>query len=260
MATMDTHGILVKFDVDPLSNLVGQVAVVTGGSRGIGAHVSAVLVSRGINVVICGRSMESLEQARDRVIHESTNAVTVGRIETIQADVRNAEQAQLVIDHATTSFGGLDILVNNAGVIRFQDLATQSVEEWCEIMETNLNGVFFCCRAAIPALRRRGGGWIINVSSLAGSHPFSGGGAYCASKAGVDALSEALMQELRHEKIRVSCVAPGSVDTRTMDTLSREAGWKLTAADVAQVIVDLLQHDSRSLPSRIEVRPARPQP
>ena len=246
--------------MDTPSNLTGQVAVVTGGSRGIGAQVSAALGSRGINVVICGRSMEALEQARDRVMHQPTNTITAGRIEIIQADVRNAEQAELVIDHATASFGGLDILINNAGVIRLQNLATQSIENWCEVMETNLNGVFFCCRAAIPVLRRRGGGWIINVSSLAGSHPFSGGGAYCASKAGGDALSGALMQELRHENIRVSCVAPGSVETRTVDTLNRDTGWKLTSADVAQVIVDLLQHDLRSLPSRIEVRPARPRP
>ena len=125
-------------------------------------------------------------------------------------------------------------------------------------METNLGGVFHCCRAAVPVLRRRGGGWIVNISSLAGSHPFAGAAAYCASKAGVNALSEALMQEVRHEGIRVCCVAPGSVDTRFAGDPPADTSWKLTDGDVARVVVDLLQHDPRSLPSRVEIRPARP--
>ena len=236
----------------------GRVAVVTGGSRGIGAAVTSAFVTRGADVVICGRFQDSLRDARTRVLGDAGGTTSAGRVETIRADLRDPSEAQQVIAHAERCFGGLDILVNNAGVGRFGHLADQPAEDWLEVVETNLNGVFYCCKAAIPLLRRRGGGWIINVSSLAGSHPFAGGTAYCASKAGVDAVSHALMQEVRHENIRVSCVAPGSVDTGFADTPARDPSWKLTADDVAQAIIDLLLHDPRSLPSRVELRPARP--
>lgn len=242
-------------DTSPL--LAGRVAVVTGGSRGIGAAVAAALLSQGSDVVICGRSAAALARAREQAA--MPGAEGAGRIEAIEADVGDAGQAQRVIDRAVERFGGLDILVNNAGVGRFgEDLAEQSVEDWRTVIDTNLNGVFHCCRAAVPALRCRGGGWIINVSSLAGSHPFAGAAAYCASKAAVNALSAALMQEVRHEAIRVSCVAPGSVDTRFTSPPGSDASWKLTAGDVARTVLDLLRHEPRSLPSYLEIRPARP--
>ena len=240
------------------SALAGRAAVVTGGSRGIGAAIAGALVARGADVLVCGRSAEALARSRDAAGPGAGDGAPAGRLETLQADVRDAAQARGLIDRAAALFGGLDILVNNAGVSRFGELAAQSDDDWREIVETNLGGVFHCCRAAIPALRRRGGGWIVNVSSLAGSHPFAGAAAYCASKAGVNALSEALMQEVRQEGIRVCCVAPGSVDTRFAGDPPADTSWKLTAGDVARVVVDLLQHDPRSLPSRVEIRPARP--
>ncbi|HEY8536195.1 MAG TPA: SDR family NAD(P)-dependent oxidoreductase, partial [Vicinamibacterales bacterium] len=152
-----------------------------------------------------------------------------------------------------------DILVNNAGVGQFVPVAEMSTELWHRIIDTNLTGVFYCCRAAIPHLRRRGGGWIINVSSLASKNYSAGGGAYCASKAGLNALTESLMQEVRHDGIRVSAVLPGSVRTAFSpggDAAGTE--WKLAPEDVAQVIVDLIAHPARSLPSHVEIRPARP--
>jgi short-subunit dehydrogenase len=119
--------------------------------------------------------------------------------------------------------------------------------------------VFHCCKAAIPHLRARGGGWIVNISSLSSTGPFPGGAAYVASKAGVNAFSEALMQELREDNIRVTTILPGSVATGFS---GREAGsgadWKLLPEDVAQAVVDILRHPPRSLPSRIEIRPSRP--
>ena len=240
--------------------LAGKIAVVTGASRGIGLAVAETLRRQGVDIVVCGRSEVALSKARAHLTSQPTDpGTTPGRVESVQANLRVSSESQRVVEHAIDCFGGVDILINNAGVGRFQALAEQSVDDWLDVIETNLNGVFYCCRAAIPVLRRRGGGWIINISSLAGSHPFAGGSAYCASKAGLNALSEALMQEVRFDKIRVSCVAPGSVDTGFDGTTKPDAGqWKLAPEDVAQVVLDLLRHDPRSLPSRVEIRPSRP--
>jgi NAD(P)-dependent dehydrogenase (short-subunit alcohol dehydrogenase family) len=132
-------------------------------------------------------------------------------------------------------------------------------EQWSEIIETNLTGVFNATRAAIPHLRRRGGGFIINISSLAGTNPFPRAAAYCASKAGLNAFSEALMQELRYDDIRVSTVAPGSVATGfSSGDASKGADWKVAPEEVAGVVLNLLRHPLRSLPSRVELRPAKP--
>ena len=240
------------------SSLAGRFAVVTGASRGIGLAVAEALVARGAGVVACGRSAEALAAAGERLA-ECAASGAGGRVETFRGDLRDAAHAEGAVAAATDRFGGLDILVNNAGVGHFQDFADQPVDDWREILETNLHGVLFCCRAAIPHLRRRGGGWIVNVSSLAGSHPFAGAAAYCASKAGLDAFTTALMQELRNDGIRVATVAPGSVGTDFGGSgRHAAASWKLTPADVARVVVDLLEHAPRSLPSRVELRPSRP--
>ena len=138
-------------------------------------------------------------------------------------------------------------------------MASMQPADWHRVLDTNLTGVFHCCHAAIPHMKRRGGGWIINVSSLAAENPFVGGAAYCASKAGLNAFSAALMQEVRNDGIRVSVVMPGSVRTAFSgggDGAGTE--WKLAPEDVSQVIVDLIAHPARSLPSRVEIRPSRP--
>ena len=233
--------------------------MVTGGSRGIGRAVAESLLQYGADVLISGRSAEALAGAAS-VLPEVTGAAGPGRLETVAADVRRPADAQRVIKTAVDRFGGVDILINNAGVGLFEAVAEQSVDDWAQVIETNLSGVFYCCRAAIPVLRQRGGGWIINIGSLAGSYPFANGAAYCASKAGLDAFSAALMQEVRFDGIRVSVVAPGSVGTAFAGSDDRHAAapWKLTAPDVAQVVVDLLRHESRSLPSRVEIRPSQP--
>jgi NAD(P)-dependent dehydrogenase (short-subunit alcohol dehydrogenase family) len=233
------------------------VALVTGASRGIGYAVAAALTARGARVAITGRDERRLKEARDRLA-PSERPTGPPRVLAIRGDVREAGDAQSFADQTVAAFGGLDILVNNAGVGRFGEVADMPLEEWREVVETNLSGVFYCTRAAIPHLRRRGG-WIINISSLAGINPFAGGAAYCASKAGLDAFTEALMQEVRHDGIRVATVAPGSVATPFAGRTGEEgADWKLSADDVARVIVDLVVHPPRSLPSRVELRPARP--
>jgi 3-oxoacyl-[acyl-carrier protein] reductase len=232
------------------ASLDATVAVVTGGSRGIGLAIASALVSKGARVVITGRDQTHLDAA----------VATLGKsAHGVRADVSKPVEAARAVEAAVEQFGGLDALVNNAGVGMFSNVADMSVEKWQQTLDTNLSGVFYCCHAAIPRLKTRGGGWIINISSLAGANPFIGGAAYCASKAGLNAFSEALMQEVRYDNIRVSYIMPGSVATGFSGRGdSGAADWKIAPEDVADLVIDLLTFPSRSLPSRIELRPSRP--
>ena len=174
-------------------------------------------------------------------------------------DVRKLKQVSALIDHTVKQLGGLDILVNNAGVGLFETVEQTSPEDFRAVLETNLFGVFYCCHEAIPEMKKRGGGYIINISSLAGANPHPRMAAYNASKFGLNGFSEALMQEVRHDNIKISYIMPGSVNTEFGgDSPSDEKSWQLTPRDIARVVVDLLQHDDRSLPSRVEIRPSKP--
>ena len=229
-----------------------MVAIVTGGSKGIGLAIARALLERGFKVTIGARKDDELQRA----------ARTLGAgdsVHTVQSDVREPGDAQRLVEETTKRFGGVDVLVNNAGVGLFASVADMSIDQWRQVMQTNLDGVFFCTRAVLPEMRRRGGGFILNISSLAGKNAFVGGAAYCASKAALNQFSEALMQEVRHDNIRVSYVMPGSVATGFGGHQVSEAeAWKLAPEDVARVVVDLIAHDARSLPSRVELRPSRP--
>ena len=235
-------------------SIAGKVAIVTGGSRGIGRAIAAALLSRGTHVVIAGMDEASLEATAAEL---QAAAPTSSRVVPYRTDVRRADAVQALMDKAAERLGGVDILVNNAGIRGFAPVADMSPDDWEAVVATNLTGVFQCCRAVLPHLRRRGGGWIINISSLSSQSPFAGGAAYCASKAGLNAFSDALMQEVRHEGIRVSTVLPGSVNTR-FGGHDGKAEWKLAPEDVAAAVVDLLAHPARSLPSRVELRPSCP--
>jgi 3-oxoacyl-[acyl-carrier protein] reductase len=240
-------------------DLTGKVALVTGGSRGIGLAIAKMLVDAHASVVITGRNGDQLKASRRQL--SQGDASRAERVHAVTADVQDATAAKAAVDDAATRFGGLDILVNNAGVGIFRNVAEMDVPAWHDVIDTNVSGVFYCCHAAISHMKRRGGGWIINISSLAGKNPFSGGAAYCASKAAVNAFSEALMQEVRHDNIRVSYVMPGSVATGFSGGESPSgpaADWKLSPEDVAEVVLDLIRHPARSLPSRVELRPSRP--
>ena len=237
------------------ASLTGKVAIVTGGSRGIGLAVAAALLQKGIHVAISGVNKDHLQKAEADLCKL---AVSGARVMSVAADVRDHLAVQSLVDETARRHGGFDILVNNAGVGWFGSVESQGHDEWRRVMDTNVTGLFNCCRAAIPYLRRRGGGHVINISSLAGSNPFAGGASYCASKAAVDAFSEALMQEVRHDGIRVSYIKPGSVNTEFMGHADPQNDWKLRPEDVAQVVVDLVSHDPRSLPSRVEIRPSKP--
>lgn len=238
------------------TELKGKVAVVTGGSRGIGYSVAQALLAGGASVFICGRDVQMLKTAMENL----AGAGLKDRIAGIAADVRRYEDCSAVIQGAASRFGGLDILVNNAGIGIFKPVDQLSPEEWDSTLQTNLSGVFYCCREAIPLMRQRGGGYIFNISSLAGINPFAGGSAYNASKFGLNGFSEAIMQDVRHDGIRVSYIMPGSVATDfagAPGSRQREA-WKLTGEDIAKAVVDLYAYPASSLASRIELRPSQP--
>ena len=173
--------------------------------------------------------------------------------------VRDYAQVKALFDFTVTQLGGVDVLVNNAGIGAFETVEETTPEEFRAVLETNLFGVFYCCHEAIPQMKHRGGGYIINISSLAGANPHPRMAAYNASKFGLNGFSEALMQEVRHDNIKVSYIMPGSVNTEFGgDSPSSEKSWQLQPADIAHVVLSLLQQDDRALPSRIEIRPSKP--
>jgi NAD(P)-dependent dehydrogenase (short-subunit alcohol dehydrogenase family) len=235
-------------------SLQGKVAFVTGGSRGIGLAIARALVAQGVQVAVTGRDESHLSAARPAI-----EAAGPARVETLKADVRDYGAVERAVAAAVARFGGLDFVINNAGIGIFADVAEMTPTQWAEVIDTNLTGVFHVCHAAIPHLRKRGGGFIVNISSLAGKNAFTSAAAYCASKAGLNAFSEALMQEVRYDNIRVSYVMPGSVATGfSGGDESRGADWKISGDDVAGVVVDLLSSHPRSLVSRVELRPSKP--
>ena len=237
-----------------MTALTGKVAVITGGSRGIGLAIARALREQGAHVAVTGTKDATVASARE-VLQRSAGSTSVFGV---RADVRTYPEVEDALDAIASALGGIDILVNNAGVGVFKPVADMSVDEWHTVLDTNLSGVFYCCHAALPHLRRRGGGWIINISSLASKNPFVNAAAYSASKAALNAFSEALMQEVRYEGIRVSYVLPGSVNTGFGRLANTKAEGALQPEDVAQAVVDLLNHPARSLPSRVEIRPSQP--
>jgi len=203
-------------------------------------------------VAICGRDPDSALRAVREL-----QAETAGKVNGKGADVRDYEQVRALFEFVDREFGGLDFLVNNAGVGKFAKTSAISVEDWHATLDTNLTGVFYCSREALFRFGNRGGGYIVNISSLAGRNAFAGGAAYNASKFGLNGFSEALMLDARYDHVRVSTIMPGSVAT---DFGAGELGsdWKIWPEDVAQIVRVLLQMPERTLISRVEIRPSRP--
>jgi NAD(P)-dependent dehydrogenase (short-subunit alcohol dehydrogenase family) len=237
------------------SALKGKVAVVTGGSRGIGYCIAERLLREGANVYICARDAKVLQQSLAELRQQGDT-----QVEGMVADVRLYEDCRKLIRTAAERFGGIDILVNNAGIGIMKPVDKLTPAEWDATIHTNLSGAFYCCREAIPIMRQRGGGYIFNISSLAGVNPFPGGSAYNASKFGLNGFSEAMMQDVRYDGIRVSYIMPGSVDTDfggAPGSRSHQT-WKLSGADIAKAVVDLYTYPPMTLASRIEMRPSQP--
>ena len=225
--------------------LKGQAAVVTGATRGIGRAIAEALLREGAAVAICGRTQEAVNRAVEELAR-----TTGGQVAGRAADVGSASDVEAFFKFVDAALGALDILVNNAGIGVFRPMADLTPEEWRQTIDTNLSGAFYCSREALPRFRQRGGGFIINIGSLAGKNAFASGAAYNASKFGLNGFTEAMMMDHRYEDVRVCQIAPGSVDTEFRPG-SQSMDWKSTPEDIAEVVLAVLRMPARTLISRV---------
>ena len=238
------------------NSLQGKVCLVTGGTRGIGRAIAEMLLTEAALVVVCGQRPDGVEQSVAEM-----NARWPGKVKGKAADVKDYEAVQALFAFVDREFGGIDVLVNNAGTGTFSKVSQLSVEEWQQMIGTNLTGAFYCSREALLRMGTRGAGYIVNISSLAGKNAFAGGSAYNASKFGLNGFSEAMMLDVRYDNVRVSTVMPGSVATGFGSGEAGEgADWKVHPEDVAEIVRMLLKMPERTMVSQVEVRPSRPKP
>lgn len=230
-----------------------KVAVITGGTKGIGKAIAESLLTNGAKVFVCARDKAQLKRSLEDLSRH-------GKVDGEVCDVRSENQVKMMFDECLRVFGGVDILINNAGVGVFGKTVEEiSPSEFRWVLETNLFGVFYTCHLAIPLIKEQGGGYIINISSLAGQNAHPKMAAYNASKFALNGFSEALMQEVRHDNIKVSYICPGSVNTEFGDDeISDEKAWQLQPEDIAQTVIDLLNFADNALPSKVELRPSKP--
>jgi 3-oxoacyl-[acyl-carrier protein] reductase len=237
-----------------MNHLKNKICLVTGGTRGIGRAIAEMLLEEGALVVVCGQRPEGVSRAV-----EELSARWPGKVHGKAADVKDHEAVASLFAFADQEFGGLDVLVNNAGSGKFAKVSQLSIEDWHGMLDGNLSGAFYCSRQALARFAARGGGYIVNISSLAGKNAFAGGAAYNASKFGLNGFSEAMMLDVRYDNVRVSTVMPGSVAT-AFGSGDEAAGadWKVHPADVAEIVKMLLNMPERTMVSQVEVRPSRP--
>jgi NAD(P)-dependent dehydrogenase (short-subunit alcohol dehydrogenase family) len=235
-------------DIELLGN---RVALVTGGSRGIGRAIAIRLAELGAAVAICGRDTEKLRATADE-LHARTEGVFWQT-----ADVTRADDVAKLVSAAEAKLGPIEILVNNAGIGLFGPAHEKSEEDWDRVLNTNLKSVFLVSRAVVPSMIKKGAGDIINISSLAGRNTFAGGGLYCASKWGVQGLSGSMAEDLRGYGIRVSVICPGSVATEFSGHTVKDASKALQPEDVAHAVEAVVRQRPGSFVSEIQVRPLR---
>ena len=238
-----------------MTSLKNKVALITGGTKGIGFGIAQSLMEQGINVAITGRNASSaLASAKKLNDQSNTNAKAIG----IKADVRSIESQKQAVKEVLKSFNQLDFVIANAGLGHFGSIEDLTSEQWNEVIETNLTGVFNSIKSSVDELKKTKG-YFITISSLAGTNFFAGGSAYNASKFGLTGFTQAVMLDLRKYGIRVSTIMPGSVSTyfNNNEPGDKDA-WKIQIEDIGELVVDLLKMNPRTLPSKIEVRPTIP--
>jgi 3-oxoacyl-[acyl-carrier protein] reductase len=238
-----------------MESLSGKKAVVTGGTRGIGRAIAERLLREGASVAICAQTQQSVQRAvREMCV--------MGQIFGHAANIGRVEEVRRLFEKVDEEFDGLDVLVNNAGIACFQKVGDMTAEDWLRQMDVNLNGAFYCAHEALRRFATRGGGFIVNVSSLAGKNAFSGGAAYNASKFGLNGFTEALMLDHRHDNVRVCTIMPGSVNTEFSGDPNKprpsDTSWMIAPEDVAEAVALVLKMPLRTMVSAIEMRPSRP--
>lgn len=238
-----------------MNNLQNKVALITGGTKGIGFGVAQSLLAQGINVAITGRSTEKSMEAAQLLNGSGNDSVyAIG----IAADVRDYESQRQAVEAVLKEFGQLDFVIANAGLGHFGSIEDISIQQWQETIDTNLTGAFFTLKASLDAIIKTKG-YYISISSLAGTNFFAGGSAYNASKFGLTGFTQAAMLDLRKHGVKVSTIMPGSVSTYFNNHQPNENdAWKIQSEDIGQLVVDLLKMNPRTLPSKIEVRPTMP--
>ena len=236
-----------------MQNLEGKTALITGGSKGIGYGVAASLMAQGMKVAITSRSQSSANEAAAEL-----NKAGTGEALGLEADVRSFESQQQAVKQMLNKFGKIDLLVANAGLGHFASVEDMTVEQWNEVIDTNLTGVFYSIKSCLSALKESKG-YIITISSLAGTNFFASGAAYNASKFGLTGFTQAVMLDLRQEDIKVTTIMPGSVATYFNNHQPNDQdGWKIQIEDLGQMVVDIMHMHPRTLPSKVEVRPSKP--
>jgi 3-oxoacyl-[acyl-carrier protein] reductase len=235
------------------NGVAGKTAIVTGGTRGIGYAIARMLLERGAEVAICARSQEGVTKAVAS-LREQTGKTAVGWA----CDVANEEAIQAFFGKVDEVYPKLDILINNAGVGIFKSVGEMTPAEWRTTLDTNLTGVFYFTHLAVERFQKTGGGFVVNLSSLAGRNPFAGGAAYNASKFGLNGFTEALMLDHRNDNVRVCSVMPGSVATDFGGPGGTGTSWKIQPEDIAEVVRVVLEMPERTMVSRVEIRPSRP--
>ncbi len=229
-----------------------KVALITGGSKGIGFGIAEALLKEGYQVAITSRTIESANQA-------ASILVTHGDILAIEADVKDFKSQQNAVNLVIEKWGQLDVLIANAGVGHFAPIDEMDVDLWNDIIDTNLTGVFYSIKATVEEIKKAKG-HIFTISSLAGTNFFAGGSAYNASKFGLTGFTQSVMLDLRKYGVKVSTIMPGSVASHFNEhhPNAESDAWKIQPEDMGKLIVDLLAMPARTLPSKIEIRPTTP--
>lgn len=232
--------------------LKDKVVIITGGSKGIGYGIAAACLAEGMKVAISSRSQEAADKAAQSLGAGSD------RVMGIASDVRNFEDEKNMVKAVLDKWGKVDAFIANAGVGHFASIQDMSHEQWDEVIDINLKGVFNSTKACMDALIASKG-YLITIASLAGTNFFAQGAAYNASKFGLVGFSQAVMLDVRHQGVKVTTIMPGSVATHFNDNEPSEAdSWKIQPEDIGKLCVDLMTMPARSLPSKIEIRPAAP--